>query len=327
MIPVIALWSGVAIAGPWFGLSPRSVEIGSQVALVPIWFLAVYVAVVAAAPATCLLWRRFGIGSFWALAAGAAAVDAAWRVSGCAPVGWLNFVFVWLALHQLGYAWRDGWFAGLARALPWAAGGLMVLGALVGLASYPISMVTVPGEELSNSSPPTLALLALGAFHAGLILAAEQPALRWLRRGWPWTTTVFVNGAIMTLYLWHATAMVLLVEVAYRLGASAFAIEPNSAAWWATRPLWVLALLILLSLFVSIFVRFESLAKRSGEPPPSAWRSIAGAVAICAGLAALAIGGIGTTGLSGIRAWPVLLTLAGGILVAAVRLPRIRSTR
>ena len=324
MIPIVAVWSGVAIAGQWAGLSPRSVEIDSQVALVPIWFLAVYMLVVAAAPATCLMWRRFGIGSFWALAVGAAAVDAAWLVSGRDPVSWLNFAFVWLAVHQLGYAWRDGWFARPARALLWATGGLVVLGVLVGCASYPISMITVPGEDVSNSSPPTVALLALGVFHGGVILAAEQPALRWLSRGWTWTVTVFVNGAIMTLYLWHATAMVLLVELTYRLGGAAFAIEANSAAWWATRPLWILSLLILLSVFVSIFGRFETFAQRPGEPPPSAWRSIAGAVAICAGLAALAIGGIGSTGLLGIRAWPVLLTLAGGILVAAVRLPGFR---
>jgi peptidoglycan/LPS O-acetylase OafA/YrhL len=324
MIPVVAVWSGVAIAGERLGLSPRSVEIGSQVALVPIWFLAVYVMVVAAVPATCLLWRRFGVGSFLALAVAAAAVDAAWRVSGRDSVGWLNFAFVWLAVHQLGYAWRDGWFAGAARALLWGVGGLAALAALVGWASYPISMVTVPGEEFSNSSPPTLSLLALGVCHAGLILAVEQPACGWLRRGWAWTATVFVNGAIMTLYLWHATAMVLLVELAYRLGAGAFAFEPNSAAWWATRPLWVLCLCMVLSMFVSIFGRFETFAKRLGEPPPSAWRSIAGAVAICAGLAALATGGIGTTGLVGIRVWPVLLTLAGAILVAAVRLPRPR---
>ena len=157
-----------------------------------------------------------------------------------------------------------------------------------------------------------------------MILAAEQPARRLLGGGWIWTTTVFVNGAIMTLYLWHATAMVLLVELAYRLGAGAFAIEPNSPAWWGTRPLWIFSLLILLSVFVSVFGRFETFARQRGEPPPSAWRSLAGALAICAGLAALAIGGIGAPGPLGIRAWPVLLTLAGAILVAAVRLPRFR---
>lgn len=324
MIPVVAVWSAVAVAGPSLGLSPRSIEIGSQVALVPIWFLAVYVLVVAVTPATCLLWRRFGIGSFWALAFGAGAVDAAWRVSGRDPVSWLNFALVWLAIHQLGYAWRDGWFAGPARALLWGAGGLGGLVLLVACASYPVSMITVPGESLSNSSPPSLALLALGVFHGGVILAAEQPALRWLSRGWIWTATVFVNGAIMTLYLWHATAMVLLVELAYRLGTAAFAIEPNSLAWWGTRPLWIFSLLVLLSAFVSVFGRFETFARRGGEPPPSAWRSIAGAIAICAGLAALAIGGIGAPGGLGIRAWPVLLTLAGAILVAAVRLPRFR---
>jgi hypothetical protein len=88
--------------------------------------------------------------------------------------------------------------------------------------------------------------------------------------------------------------------------------------------LWILALLVLLSIFVAVFGRFETFARRPGVATPPAGRSLAGAIAICVGLAALSIGGIGATGLAGIRAWPVLLTLAGGILVAAVEIPRLR---
>jgi hypothetical protein len=251
-------------------------------------------------------------------------IDVAWLATRRDPVSWLNYAFVWLAVHQLGFAWRDGKLAGRSRVLLCAAGGLATLALLVRFAPYPVSMITVPGDEISNASPPTLALLALGVFHAGLVLALEAPARRWLRGAWVWTATIFVNGAIMTLYLWHATVMVLLVELAYLLGGAAFAPAPNSATWWATRPLWILVLLVLLSIFMLLLGRFEA-STRASVRAPAAWRSVAGALAVCACLAALAIGGIGAPGLLGLRGWAVLSTVAGALLLGVVELPLWRS--
>jgi fucose 4-O-acetylase-like acetyltransferase len=321
VVPMVLAWCGIAIAAPHIGLSARSIEISSQVAFVPTWFLAVYVLVVVVAPATHAAWRRFGMASFWALATGAAAVDAAWLSIGHDPLSWANYAFVWLAVHQLGYAWHDGRLAGPARPLLCAAGGLAALALLVALAPYPVSMITVPGEEISNSSPPTLALLALGVFHVGLVLTLEVPAHRWLRRARIWTAIIFVNGAIMTLYLWHATVMILLVELAYLLAGAALALEPNSRMWWATRPLWILTLLAMLSPFVLLLGRFEA-SWRPSATVPATWRSLAGAVAVCAGLAALAISGIGAPASA---FWRVLPTLAGALLLGAVQLPSRRS--
>ena len=93
-----------------------------------------------------------------------------------------------------------------------------MLALLVGFAGYPTSMITVPGEAVSNSRPPSLALLALGVFQLGLVLSVEAPVRRWLERVGPWTATVLVNGTIMTLYLWHVTALVLVVGAANLLG-------------------------------------------------------------------------------------------------------------
>ena len=84
----------------------------------------------------------------------------------------------------------------------------------------------------------------------------------------------------MTLYLWHVTALVLVVGLAYWLGGIGLGSVPNSAAWWATRPLWI----ALLSrgaptVLVAVFGRFEQRARvRAGAPPP-AWHSVAGALA------------------------------------------------
>ena len=79
------------------------IRVGSQFALIPTWFLAVYVMMVVVAPATHALWRRFGMSSFWALALGAVTVDAVGFGGGLARLRWANYAFVWLAVHHLGY--------------------------------------------------------------------------------------------------------------------------------------------------------------------------------------------------------------------------------
>jgi len=329
VVPLVLVWAGLALLAGGVGVPREMVKIGSQVAFIPTWFLAVYVMVVVVSPATYGLWRRFGLASFWGLALGAAAVDA---VAFNLHMGWLrwaNYGFVWLGVHQLGYLWRDGRLAG-PRALWWAAGGLALLIFLVTFCNYPVSMITVPGEELSNSRPPTLALLALGVFHGGLVLAAEAPARRWLRRRNAWAATVLVNGSIMTLYLWHATVMVLLVGLAYWLGGIGLHYAPASGIWWATRPLWIALLLMGLAGFLALFARYEQRGARAGSHAAApAWQNVLGAVAVCWGLAALTFGGISDDGAAGLRFWVVLATLAGAALVSGrgVFPPRVAPPR
>lgn len=323
VVPFVLVWCGLGFVARWAGLGRQVVDTGSRVAFIPTWFLAVYVLVVVLAPLMHRLWRRLGMTSFWALVVGAAVVDTAARGLGLAPVAWINYVFVWLAIHQLGFAWRDGTFSEPGRAFSFALGGLAALVVLRGLAGYPVSMVTVPGDTAANSNPPTLALLALGVTHAGLVLAAERPARRLLERTTLWTATVLINGVIMTVYLWHATVMVVLVGVAEWPGGLGLTFEPNTAAWWVTRIPWLVVLLVVLAVFVAAFGPIEAGSTRSATKPPAAWRSVVGAVAVCVGLVALAAEGIGGANPLGVRLGPVLLTLGGAVLVAAARLPKV----
>ena len=325
VVPFVLVWAGLAFAGRWLGVSERLVRTGSAVAFVPTWFLAVYVLVVVLAPAMHVLWRRWGWASVGGLALAAAAVDGARAYTGVDAAGSLNYAFVWLALHQLGFAWRDGALSGARRTLPLAAAGAGALALLVGAASYPVSMVTVPGERAANANPPTLALLALGVTHAGLLLSLEGRARRRLERPTLWAATVLVNGSVMTVYLWHATVMVVLVALAGWPGGMGLGLEPGTTLWWATRPTWVLVLLVALGLFVAAFGRVESRPPPHPERPPAAWRSVAGAVAVCVGLVALGVGGVGAETPLGFRLWAVLVALVGALLVAAVRLPWARA--
>jgi len=312
VLPLLGVWIALGIAARIGGVSPSMIKIGSQAALVPVWFLSVYILVVLIVPITHAAWRRFGMVSFWALAAATVVVDIGRFAWGLQAAAWINYLFVWSAVHQLGYAWRDGHLSGPARALAWAAGGLVVLLGLVFPGPYPLSMVGVPGDPVSNTLPPSLAMLALGALQGGLLLALESPIRRWLARLGPWTATVLVNGMIMTIYLWHLTVMVLIIGLGVLMGGMGLGLEPGSVAWWATRPVWMALLAAVLLPFIAMFGRFERAAGPTRALP--AWRSVSGAVLVCAGLALLALDGIGGTGPLGIGIWAALLPFVGAWL-------------
>ena len=59
VVPLLLLWTVMAIVANFLGVDSSIIRVGSQGAFMPTWFLAVYVMVVVATPATHALWRRF----------------------------------------------------------------------------------------------------------------------------------------------------------------------------------------------------------------------------------------------------------------------------
>jgi hypothetical protein len=248
--------------------------------------------------------------------AGAVAVDGLSIGLGIPAVNWLNFLFVWLAIHQLGYAWQEGRFR---QPLVWGLVSLAVLAALVRFGPYPVAMIGVPGTDLSNSMPPTLALLALGNMQIGLALALEPAMRRLLDRAWLWTATVLVNGMIMTVYLWHLTAFVLVMVAAWLIGGVGLDVAPGSSDWWLARPVWF-ALYIAVTLpLIAIFSPFERMGSAAGKGGPRQvphWRLILGLALICLGLTLTAAISIASPeGVTGLRIWVVALPFVGAGLV------------
>ena len=313
VLPLFLTWVAFLVGGRAFGVDPDVMHVASSLALVPVWFLAVYLLVVAAVPLSWAAWRRWGMRSFWALAAGVAIVDTLNLGFGVGWIAPLNFLFVWIGIHQLGYAWRAGHFSDPRRALLWSAGGLATLCALVAFGPYPVAMIGVPGDAVSNSMPPKLALFALGIFQSGLVLALEGPARRLLANTRRWAAVILVNGMIMSLYLWHLTASIAVIGGAWGLGVGLEA-APGTGEWWLSRPLW-LSLFVLATLpFVALFNRFERdvMTRTDGM---SAWRLVTGIALVCGGLSLTAIAGIGTESFTGVRLWVVALPILGAALV------------
>lgn len=312
VLPLLGVWVGIGALAHAGGVPAEMVRIGSQMALIPVWFLAVYLGVVVLVPLSHALWVRFRFGSCAGLALAAVLVDVAF-FRGQRALGWVNYLFVWSAVHQLGYAWGDGELGRLRRTLPLGLLGLALLVALTTLGPYPRAMVGVPGDALSNTTPPKITLLALAAAQGGLLLALEPHLRRVLARAVPWTATVLVNGLIMTVYLWHLTAMVLWIGLAHRLGGLGLHSAPGTGEWWRGRPLWIATLALVLLPLVLLFGRFERPGPVARTPP--AWRLVAGAALFVAGLAALALDGIAGDGWFGLRLGVLALPLAGAVLI------------
>lgn len=314
VVPLLVVWGLGGWLGLVAGLEWQTLQLASRAALVPTWFLAAYVVIVTLAPVALWVWERLG---WWSVAAGvalAALCDALSIAGGVVWVGFLNYVFVWATVHQLGYAWVDGRLDGTARRVGLVLVGFLTTLVLVGLGPYPVAMVGLDTAQVTNSYPPRVTLAFLGMFQAGLVLLAEPVLQRWMRRARPWTFVVGVSAQIMTLYLWHLTAMVLVIGLGLMLGGFGFAIEPLGPSWWWTRPLWFLLLSMITVIMILVFGRFERPAADT-RPAPPWWRPVLAVALVCAGLGLLAAVGIADEdGLNGvILTLPIVGVILGGI--------------
>lgn len=311
VVPVLLAWFGagwlaLALGAPW-----QTVRLASTVALVPTWFLAAYVLVVAVAPLTLRLWERFG---WWSVAGGvavAAAVDAVSIAAGSVAAGFVNYLVVWATVHQLGYAWLEGSLASRRRRMALLLVGLAGAVALVVLGPYPVSMVGVDTAALNNTYPTRVTLLFLGMAQGGAALLLEPAGQRVVRRVRAWTLVVALNARIMTLYLWHVTAMVAVIGLALAAGGTGLRVTPLSGTWWATRPLWWAVVAAVTALLVVLLGRFET-PRPDPRPAPVWWRPLLAVVLVCAGLGALAVVGIADA--DGLNGWLVAAPLAGVVL-------------
>lgn len=264
----VLVWGAAALLvqllGGGGGLTGVSLRLVTQ----PLWFIGIYLAMVAFTPPLLRLHERYGWGAFGALVAGAVLVDVLRFALGVPFVEFLNFAFVWLAVHQLGFLRADGRLR-LPSAL--AATGLAGAALLVAAGPYPLSMVGMPGEKVSNMAPPTLALLCHGLWLVGAVELLRGRGARLVARPRVWRTVVAANGVAMTAFLWHLTAM--LGVYGALLAAGVTLPEPASAAWWAQTPLRIAAAALLTAVLVAVFRGFE-------QPSPAPVRPGSGPLAV-----------------------------------------------
>ncbi|MFB8217927.1 acyltransferase family protein [Streptomyces anulatus] len=250
----VLVWGAAALLVQLLGGGGGLTGVTLRMVTQPLWFIGIYLAMVAFTPPLLKLHERYGWGAFAGLAGAAVAVDVLRFAAGVPYVEFLNFAFVWLAVHQLGFLRADGRIH-LRRAALLAGGGLVTATALVAFGPYPLSMVGMPGEKVSNMAPPTLALLCHGLWLVGAVELLRAPAARLLERPRVWRTVVAANGVAMTAFLWHLTAMFGVYGAMLALDVELPA--PASAAWWAQVPLRIALAAALTAGLVAAFRTFE----------------------------------------------------------------------
>jgi fucose 4-O-acetylase-like acetyltransferase len=257
------VFTAVVIGGAMLlGLPAALVTLAVEGAASPLWFLAAYTLCQALVPLMVRLHTTAPRATLAGLLAGAVVVDAVRFTSGVEQVGLLNLVFVWLLVQQLGFWYADGWFD---RRRWWqlallAVAGYTVLVPMTAAGPYPVDMLT-------NLNPPTLPLVALAIAQTS-ILRLLRPALARLMSTHAARAAVFLVGSrLMTVYLWHLP--VILVVTGVSLVIPGAAPEPGSAAWWWSRPLLFVVVLVAVFGMSALVGRWES-PKQVGATPPGA---------------------------------------------------------
>ena len=227
----------------------------------PLWFLAAYGLCQALVPFSATWYRTAPKLTLVLLLVGAIAVDIVKFSLGNDWVGLANLFFVWLLVQQFGFWYADGWFD---RRRWWQ---LVLLAGACYLALWPmVAHGPWSVNMLDNLNPPTVPLVLLGLAQA-CILRLLRPALARLMRTRGARAAVFLVGArLMTIYLWHLPIIIALSGLALLIpGASP---APGTAAWWWSRPL--LYVIVLVALFGLSFLvgRFEA-PKEVGPTPPA----------------------------------------------------------
>jgi len=290
-----------------------------------LWFLPVYLLLIALTPVMLSAERRWGLAVPTAMAIAAAGVDAGVLGLHVAVIGYANYFLVWGAAHQWGFAWHDGSLT-QDRWRPWllAGMGLALLAGLLRWSPFPVDMIGA-GERITNTGPPSIALLALAGTQAGLLLAVEPAISRLLDRPRWWRLVTRLNPKVMTIYLWHMAPVAIVAVVLYPAGLMP---QPpiGSLSWWVLRLAWF-GLLTLVLVLVVVLVMWAERPLRllpAGLGRSGPWSPALLAVALAAVMIALARLAIAGFAPGGSLPWPVLAALAGGMLVALIcgRAPR-----
>lgn len=304
-----------------FGVDGAVLELGGWAVAMHLWFLAVYLMVVALTPMAVTAHRRWGLAVPAVLGACVVLVDVVGIGIGHPEIRMVNYFFCWAAIYQLGIAWHGGL---LRRRLlvSMAAAAAVALPLLVTWGPYPIAMIGVPGDRVENSAPPSVALLALATVQIGVLFALVPALNRALTRGsWPRVIST-ANDNVMALYLWQMLPVIVVTLIGYPTGLLP---QPplGSGAWWLARLEWELVLAVV----TVVLLGFLSWQRRLvAAPIPTVAAPVPGGVAmgtlyVGTAACALALALISAEGFAPDGRLPVvaMVLFAAGALMVAVR--------
>lgn len=287
-LALIAVWLPLAWLLPRLGLPAALLDTSAAHAAMVLWFLAVYLLLALMAPAQHAVHRRHPWLLVAVLPLVAIGLDRA-QGTAWAGVGFVNYLVVFGFCVELGLLYADGRLTEVARSRWWvvAAVALVALVTATTVGPYPVSMIDLPGQAVSNMLPPSVCVVLVALLQVAVLMLARPHLQRWLSRPGAWLATAVVNRSVMTLFLWHVTAYV--AAAAVLLGAGLPLPPVGSGTWWLHKVLWVFVAGIVTVAVVRLLSPVERLPRRAAQAP-GRWVTVAGVAAV-AGLTMVAAAG------------------------------------
>jgi Acyltransferase family len=311
----LAAWSiGLVVAQLILGAESAAALGRECVAL--LWFLGVYLIVLALVPAlTRLRTRRAAMGVVVSLLGTAGMFDAV-RIAVDAPMAAAaNYVVVWLIPVAIGVAYARQ-LIGPGSALAAAAiafGGQMLL-ALTG--PYDVSLVVTGTERISNVSPPTLLLALHCTWMSCVFVAGAGMIRRWAGHPHVWHVVAVGNRGAMTLYLWHIPAIAVAAFSLHAVGLDAYDVQ--AADFWLALALRavVFGLVMAATFWLLSPLEHRKLPWWDSVVQPSGAVSVTAGALVC--LSGLALVALAKDGLTGGTGWLTLGCFVGAAVCARV---------
>ena len=275
-----AVWAVLVVVLPWLGIPRAAVDRAVGIVPQPLWFLAVQVALLALTPVLLRLLRRWGGARVLVVAALLPLVVDLLRFSGGMHLaGALNVLLVWAVPYLAGllYATRRSTASVPLRpgAVPertvlilLGGAGLAATVLLLAAGPYPVSLIGMPGDAISNLAPPTAPVVGFCVAQIAAALLVRDAISAWAGRS---ALVRWVSAQSMRLYLWHLTAMFAVVGLVL-IGAGRALPEPWTWDWWATRAQYGAAAAATLAVFVVLARRAEGalpLRRSATTTPPN----------------------------------------------------------
>ncbi|MFI5066493.1 MAG: acyltransferase family protein, partial [Streptosporangiales bacterium] len=133
------------------GVPPAELAQAGWLVAIQLWFLPVYLLLIALTPVMLAAHRRWGLAVPAVMALGAAAVDIGVVGAHLPLIGYANYLLVWGSMYQWGFAWQDGTLTRPRwRPYAFAAAGAAVLAGLVAWGPFPVDMIGA-GERVGNT--------------------------------------------------------------------------------------------------------------------------------------------------------------------------------
>ncbi|MGC9668800.1 acyltransferase family protein [Planosporangium sp. 12N6] len=253
----------------------------------PLWFLAVLVVLLALTPVlTARTPVPVAVGSVAVVAADDLARSGPWPVPTGVPavLGAAAVLCGWLLPYAWGVALArtdraeprtgrivrqptgtgTGWIVRRRTGAVLVVAGAVAAVLLVAGAGYPASMVGGTGTR-SNLDPPSLLQIAFAALQIGLFLLVRPWLAATARHRWPWRPVAAVNRLAMPVYLWHQSALVLLILCSALVAPAPGLVDaPSGPRWLLHRLCWLPAVAaVLAGLLATVGARPRPRPRRS----------------------------------------------------------------